>query len=130
MIKDKGKNDVGIIVCVLLLYSLNRFVLKKVVNVPILSYLLKSHFNDWLGGIFIIAYINFVLQHSQYEQIQICAISHAILINALCSIIWEFVGPYIFRYGTSDLLDVLAYIVGGITYILIQHLLTNGKRAA
>mgnify|MGYP007009208413 FL=1 len=29
MIKDKGKNDVGIIVCVLLLYSLNRFVLKK-----------------------------------------------------------------------------------------------------
>ena len=47
--KDKEKNGI-IIACVLLLYALNRFVLRGVFSIPILSYLLKCHFNDYLGA--------------------------------------------------------------------------------
>ncbi len=127
-VKRRLSDNVIIIVCVLVLYSVNRFILKWVVDVPIISYLLKCHFNDWLGGIFIIAYINIVLEHSRYKHMQIHTLRWAIIINVLCGVFWEFVGPCMFRYGTSDCYDILAYIVGGITYIMIQRALTKGKR--
>lgn len=112
---------------VLLFYSLNRFILKKVVDIPVISYLLKSHFNDWLGGIFIIAYINTILHHSKFKRNQVHTFPQAILINVLCGIVWEFISPYVFHHGTSDLYDILAYIIGGITYIFIQRLLIIKK---
>lgn len=115
------QRDTSILVCVLFLYGLNRFVFRKVVDIAIISYLLKCHFNDWLGGIFIIAYINNLLQHSKYKRYKINTLPCAILINILCGIVWEFVGPYIFHHGVSDLYDIVAYILGGITYIMIQR---------
>ena len=110
--KRKPDRDEVIIVCVLILYCLNRFIFKIVVNVPIVSYLLKCHFNDWLGGIFIVAYINVVL------------------INAFCGIVWEFIGPYVFHHGTSDCYDMLAYIIGGITYIMLQRIAAKREQNA
>ena len=124
MSKVKEQNGI-IIACVLLLYALNRFALKEVVSIPILSYLLKCHFNDYLGGIFIIAYINIILQHSRYKQYRIHTLLQAIVVTLLCSIVWEFVAPYFFHYGTSDLWDIAAYMIGGSTYIWIQQLLAR-----
>ena len=92
---------------------------------PILSYLLKCHFNDYLGGIFIIAYINIILQHSRYKQYRIHTLLQGVVVTLLCSIVWEFVAPYFFHYGTSDLWDIAAYMIGGSTYIGIQQLLTR-----
>ena len=63
--------DISKIVCVLFLYALNRFYLKNVVVIPAISYILKCHFNDFLGGIFIIAYINLILEHSKYRHYRV-----------------------------------------------------------
>ena len=128
--KRRLDRDAVIIVCVLILYSLNRFIFKTVVNVPVVSYFLKCHFNDWLGGIFIVAYINVVLQHSRYKHVRIHTLLHAILINAFCGIVWEFIGPYVFHHGTSDCYDILAYIIGGITYIMLQRIIAKREQTA
>ena len=123
--KCKLNKDAIVIVCVLIFYSLNRFVFKTIVDIPIISYLLKCHFNDWLGGIFIVAYINVVLQYSRYRHMRIHTLPCVILINTLCGIVWEFVGPYVFHHGTSDYYDILAYIFGGIAYIIFQRILSK-----
>lgn len=112
---------------VLLLYSLNRFYLKKAVNVPIITYLLKCHFNDWLGGILIIAYINGILNLSRYRGHQIATLKAAILTTILCGIVWEYITPYLFHRGTSDIYDVIAYVIGGMTYILLYHTVINKR---
>lgn len=110
---------------VLLLYSLNRFYLKKAVDVPIITYLLRCHFNDWLGGILIIAYINGILNLSRYREHQIATLKAAILTTFLCGIVWEYITPYLFHHGTSDFYDVIAYVIGGMTYILLYHTAIN-----
>lgn len=33
-----------------------------------------------------------------------------------CGIMWEYLLPYVYPRGTSDVYDVVAYIAGGITY--------------
>ena len=36
-----------------------------------------------------------------------------------CGIIWEYIFPYLFAYSTSDILDVVSYVLGGITYCFL-----------
>ena len=123
--KFKLDLDAAIIACILILYGLNRFIFKTVVNIPVISYLLKCHFNDWLGGIFIVAYINVILRYSRHKHRRIHTMPCVIMIEVFCGIVWEFFGPYICHHGTSDYYDILAYILGGITYIMLQHILVK-----
>lgn len=43
-----------------------------------------------------------------------------ILISFLCGLIWEFFAPLLNADSTTDLLDILCYILGGVLYLLIQ----------
>ena len=119
MNKFKRMGDISKIVCVLFLYALNRFYLKNVVVIPAISYLLKCHFNDFLGGIFIIAYINLILEHSKYRHYRVDTVSMAVTITLMCGIFWEYVAPFFLHQGVSDVYDVIAYVLGGITYLLL-----------
>lgn len=111
--------DISKIVCVLFLYALNRFYLKNVIVIPAISYILKCHFNDFLGGIFIIAYINLILEHSNYRHYRVDTVSMAVTITIICGIFWEYVAPFFLHQGVSDVYDVIAYVLGGITYLLL-----------
>ena len=122
MKKVKCDRNWIVMLCVLLLYGFNRFFLKDTVDVPIVTYLLKSHFNDWLGGIFVIAYINGILNVSRYKKYQVTTLNMAVLITIVCGIVWECVIPYFFHHGVSDLYDVIAYVIGGVTYIFLYHM--------
>ena len=119
MNKFKRMGDISKIVCVLFLYALNRFYLKNVVVIPAISYILKCHFNDFLGGIFIIAYINLILEHSKYRHYRVDTVSKAVTITLICGIFWECVAPFFVHQGVSDVYDVIAYVLGGITYLLL-----------
>ena len=121
MTRIKENCNLRIIAYVLFLYGLNRFYLKNTVTIPIISYLLKSHFNDWLAGIFIIAYINFVLGNSRFIAYQIHTFPFASLTTILCGVFWEYITPNIFHYGVSDKYDIVAYFLGGITYLLLHY---------
>ena len=109
--------DFIVVVLISALYCSNRFWLKNVVNIPILSYLLKCYFNDYLAGIGIIAYMNLVLYVSKYRYIRIKTLSCAIVICFACGLLWEYILPQIFPHGTSDKWDVVSYVLGGVSYI-------------
>lgn len=109
--------DLFIILVVSIAYSLNRFCLKTIVDVPIISYILKCHFNDFLAGIGIIAYLNLLFAVSKYRQLKVSSYAMAASLCFLCGMLWEYVFPLLFPHGTSDIWDVLSYMIGGIAYI-------------
>ena len=106
-------------VLVSLVYCFNRFWLKNLITFPVLSYLLKCHFNDWLAGIGAIAYFNLVFIVSKYRHIKIKTFFGAVMVCFICGVLWEYVLPQIFSYGTSDIWDVVSYMLGGTSYIAL-----------
>ena len=79
-------------------------------QVPAISYVLKCHFNDFLAGIAILAYINLMLSLSKYRDITIATFPRGIGVSFACAMLWEYILPLVFPHGVSDPLDVLAYV--------------------
>ena len=105
-----------------LIYMLNRFLLKSL-NLPIISYILKNHFNDFLGGFIFCCYINALLYFSHKKMINNFWI--LIIFMFLVSISWEFIFPLFLDYSISDWFDVVAYLLGTILYYLLLYKSNN-----
>lgn len=103
----ESKYNLIIIPSVATTYCANCFWLKKAAKFPIISYILKCHFNDWLAGIGIVAYINLLLILWQTGKIRIKSISSASFICLVCGLLWEYALPLLFRRGTSDFGDIV-----------------------
>lgn len=116
-----------VILFTLLIYCINRFCLKRVIDLPVVGYILRCHFNDYLGGICIIAYINLVLMHSKYKYACIQKFSTAIIVTAICGVLWEYIMPALYRHSVSDFADVISYMTGGITYFVINKIHVSKK---
>lgn len=123
--KTESKRDIEIILVFMSLYILNRFWLKQTVQIPLVSYILKCHFNDWIGGICITAYINIVLAYSKYSKYRIQTVGFVMLCGLVCGILWEYIFPLFYQRGVSDLGDVVAYVLGGLTYFILSKRITK-----
>ena len=84
---------------------------------PVISYILKCHFNDFLAGIVIISYLNLIFSISRFSHIRIDNYIASVSICFICGILWEYILPLIFPHGTSDVWDIVSYILGGVMYI-------------
>lgn len=118
----RKSKDTIIFLFVMMLYCLNRFFLREVVSVPLISDILKCHFNDCCGSVAFLSYINLVLACSKYRHKQIQSIKTIILIVLGISICWEGFAPLISSKSTADWFDVLAYMIGGLSYWVIKQL--------
>lgn len=112
------KKNIIILIVTLSIYSFNRFYLKSIIEIPVLSVILKNHFNDFLAGVAFLAYLNFILSYYKMGKYQVNNFRSAILIAFLCGIFWEFITPLYKDNSTSDWLDILAYMLGSSSYIL------------
>lgn len=121
-----GLFDLKVILLLSLAYGINRFWLKKVVRIPVVSYLLKCHFNDFLAGICILAYINLLRSFSRYRHRQLRSGIAAVLVCFFCGLLWEYILPAVFPHGTSDVWDLVAYILGGAAYIVLRNRFSPG----
>ena len=101
----------------MLLYIVNRFWLKHL-KVPYIDYLLKNHFNDFIGGFVFPAYVNLVLVLSGRNPINNFGVLVLFMLGV--SVIWEFVFPQFLSYSTSDILDVVAYMLGTLLYYFVM----------
>ena len=119
----KTKSNIFILLLIAAVYSVNRFWLKEAVSHPIIGYILRCHFNDYLAGIAILAYINVLLSISKYHEKLIATFFKGFFISFLCGLIWEYFLPMIFPHGTSDFVDVISYVLGGITYIGLTRII-------
>ena len=110
------KRNIYIILVSLIVYIINR-IFKAHIDIPVIEYLCKCHLNDYIGGIVFPAYVNILLYSAKYKPVK-NYISVAMMMF-LCGIVWEYIFPYLFSYSVSDIFDVLAYVLGGITYCII-----------
>ena len=106
------KKDLMIFLLAVLSYGLNRLNIDSYNNV-LLSCFMTSYFNDIVGSIAFVAYCN-ILLFTQERRIQ--RLFSIILIMCLCGIIWEYVTPIFREDAVTDILDIVAYIIGGCVY--------------
>lgn len=120
----------GTIAVGLALYALNRFYLKNIVRTPVVSYLLNCHFNDFCGGICIIAYMNIVLSFDQHCPFRFKRYRDIFLACFICGLLWEYLFPLVFPRGTADPWDIVAYCLGGSIYTVALWLfnISNNTR--
>lgn len=95
--------------------------LKYRVTLPAAGYLLRCHFNDYLGGIAFSAYVNLVLWFSPYWKYRLHRAWHFVLLAAGCSLFWEGIAPLFLRDSTPDWLDAAAYLLGAMTYYALNR---------
>ena len=110
------KKDIKIIAVAFIIYIVNRLC-KGYINIPVIGYFCKCHLNDYLGGVIFPSYVNILLIRTHRNPI-----TNYLFIGIMmlcCGIIWEYIFPYLFDYSTSDILDVISYVLGGITYCFL-----------
>lgn len=120
MNKDRKINLYIFIVC-LVIYFINRLT-NDLYYVSHLSYVLRYHFNDYLAGIVFLAYLNIILSVSQYDYIRILKWSQIIFIGIIIGIFWEYITPIYKTDSTSDIIDVICYIFGAVSYKVFYNL--------
>lgn len=109
----------------LTIYVINRFFIKSVAPDNIVGDIIRFHFNDYLGGIVFLAYINGLISclHTSIKRIE--SFKNCVLCGIVCSFFWEGLAPLFLPYSTADIRDCLAYVLGSITYWLILICISN-----
>lgn len=101
----------------LIVYFINR-ICRPYYGDSVIEYLLKCHFNDFIGSITFLAYTNLVLSIKFYRLNKFLYIEILIIIAGL---FWEYVTP-LFRPDTvSDVLDIVSYMLGASLYYFINR---------
>lgn len=104
-----------LIVIVLSLYFLNNLCLKSHTS-GIVQYFMICHFNDFICPLFFLSYSNLLLISVGKEIKKF----HWVMLFGFCSgLIWEFFAPVIKPSTTTDLVDILFYVLGTALYWLI-----------
>lgn len=101
------------------LYFINRFLIKPFILIPVLSYLSKCHINDFFGGIVFCAYYNIIMLLG--EKKPVVKFSEILAVIFIVGLIWEYIFPLFLPYSTSDIFDVIAYLLGGIVYYFLKR---------
>ena len=114
-LNKRQKKDLLFFIVPLILFQVNELI-KADVQTPVLGYLLRCHFNDYLGGISFAAYLNFILSLSNWTSFQLTKIHHFLVAGLFCGICWEVITPLFIKTSTGDAWDIIAYILGMLTY--------------
>ena len=104
------------------IYIVNRFILKGL-EIQYFDYLIKSHLGDYIGGIVFCIYLNMVLFIGKIKPINKFWIIFTIML--FVSILWEYFFTMFLKNSTSDPLDIIAYMLGTITYFLLFYKQNN-----
>ena len=104
----------------ILIYFINEQ-FKYNADIPYLGAILRYHFNDYLGGVSIVAYVNLVLSLKRGQPWRLHSIVACLVFVLFCSLCWELITPIFLTSSTGDWLDVIAYCLGALTYWLFEH---------
>lgn len=124
-LSNKQMLDLLIVCGVWFTYLLNqRF--KNEVIIPFIGYFLRCHFNDFLAGFAIPAYVSFVLSISKFH-INKLSLRTIMSLVAVCSIVWEGIAPIFLKRSIPDFFDIIAYLSGGFLYWYVLTLKTKKR---
>lgn len=112
---DVKKKNFIVIGITAIFYTINQSIKAKIPIEPI-RWFMSCYFNDTIGGLTFIAYCNIVFSFKNREMVKLWQIE-LLLFGA--GFFWEYVTP-MFRANTvSDIWDIFAYMIGGVSYWLI-----------
>ena len=109
------RKNIFIIVITIVLYISNQFIKNKL-QTDILQWFMTCYFNDIIGSITFVAYCNVMLGFCRRKIIMLW---HIELLMLFCGVFWEYITPIFRKNTTSDVFDILAYMLGGFIYWLI-----------
>lgn len=122
LLNKSTKINLNIFIICLVIYFVNRLT-NDTYYIPYLSYVLRYHFNDYLAGIVFLAYLNIILGISKYKQIRVLKWIPVIFTGIIIGTFWEYITPIYKSDSTSDVIDVICYILGAISYKVIYSLI-------
>ncbi|ARU62611.1 hypothetical protein CBW65_17770 [Tumebacillus avium] len=102
------------------LYLLNEHVWKELTN----NAFLHGHFNDALAMWIFLPYINLLLSFYPYRVISITSIPACLGLALLSGLGWEYLTPLFLTRSVSDPIDVVMYLISGMTYALFVKKVT------
>ena len=118
LLNRERRGDLLLVLGPLALYALNQQV-KTRVTVRVLGYLLRCHANDYLGGIAFAAYLNLILSLSRWPEKRLRRPGELVVLGLLCGLCWECIAPLFLPDSVGDPLDVVAYVLGTLSYWLL-----------
>ena len=110
------KKNILIITTVLIIYGLNKFDCIYFSNETI-QYFINCYLNDILCGTLFISYCNILLERNDKK---INTLLNIEVLLFLCGIFWEYIAPMFISYSISDPYDIVAYMLGGLVYWLLN----------
>lgn len=100
-------------VLLMIFYSVNQQI-KTQIHIPVLGYLLRCHFNDYLGAFLFFCYLNLMISISCFKQVT--ALPQILFMTAICGFWWEGIAPILHPNSTADPWDLVAYLLGALSY--------------
>lgn len=122
VIKAKPVNLV-LIITVLCLYFLNNMYFKSHTYGWIQEFMI-CHFNDFICPLFFISYSNILLLSVDQE---ISKFKWLMLFGFCAGLIWEFFAPLIKPTSTTDMLDLIFYMLGTALYWCFINIFSGRK---
>jgi hypothetical protein len=104
-----------LILLIVPLYLLNRLLLKDELSWSFLS----SHFNDVLAGLLLLPSYNLLALVCRQHNLLLLRFTHILTFTLVVGLFWEYITPLYRESSTSDPLDILAYLLGGLIYWLV-----------
>ena len=106
-----------IVICVIaVLYVLNNNVFKQNTKGALREFFI-CYFNDFMASMFLLAYSNILLGT---EDKRLGSIKYILPFCLCAGCIWEFLAPIIKRGSVTDPCDIIAYLLGGSMYWIIE----------
>ena len=115
----RKRHNFIIVTITLVLYAVNQLIKTKI-SIKFLRWFMSCYFNDFIGSITFIAYCNVILSFCNKEMTKL---SQILLIIFSAGLFWEYVTPLFRKNTVSDIGDIVAYMIGGIVYWLINKIL-------
>ena len=116
-IKKRPLNIILIFI-VAILYVVNNIWLKDLVSYNI-RWFFVCYFNDLICPLLFLSYCNLLLLTTNREVTSLKAL---FLIGLAVGVIWEFGAPILKPTSTTDLMDIVCYLMGSILYWFILRL--------
>lgn len=78
------------------------------------AYFMRCYFNDIFGSTIFLLFLNLV--HSFLIKKNVVSFYHVELLMLICGVLWEFLTPLYRSDTTTDIIDIFAYLLGGVIY--------------
>ena len=92
---------------------MNKFHILNVQNNDV-SYFMRCYFNDIFGSTLFLLFLNLV--YSFLFPKYVVRFYHVEILMLICGVLWEYFTPLYRSDTTTDIIDVFAYLLGGVIY--------------